>query len=50
MKNNFTAPQHSHAAEEMRRENEAFREAIMTCDEDTYNAVTSILKEAGLLP
>ena len=38
------------AAEELRREDEAILEALKTCDNDTYNAVTSILREAGLLP
>lgn len=38
------------AAEDLRRENEALRNALNTCDEDTYNSVISILVEAGLLP
>lgn len=37
------------AAEDLRRENEAILEALKNCDNDTYNAVTSILREAGLL-
>lgn len=31
-------------------ENEVFLEAIKNCDDDTYEAVISILEEAGLLP
>ena len=30
-------------------ENEVFLEAIMNCDDDTYEAVISVLTEAGLL-
>lgn len=31
-------------------ENEIFLEALKKCDDDTYEAVISILREAGLLP
>ena len=31
------------------KENEAFLEAIKNCDDDTYQAVISILEEAELL-
>ena len=50
MTNNFITPQHNRAEDNRSREDEAFFEAIKVCDDDTYNAVTSILREAGLLP
>ena len=31
-------------------ENEAVLEALKKCDDDTYEAVISVLEEAGLLP
>ena len=37
------------AAEDLRREDEAILEALKSCDDNTYYAVTSILREAGLL-
>ena len=31
-------------------ENEAVLEALKNCDDDTYETVISVLREAGLLP
>ena len=31
-------------------ENEAVLEALKNCDDDTFEAVISVLREAGLLP
>ena len=39
----------SQSATDRQRENEAFLEAIKNCDDDTYQKVISILREAGLL-
>lgn len=37
------------SVDDRRLENEAFWEAIQKCDDDTYEAVISVLTEAGLL-
>ena len=36
--------------DDRRLENDAFLKAIQRCDDETYQAVISILEEAGLLP
>ena len=45
----YSVMHHEHDEEKRRREDEAFWEAIKTCDEDTYRAIISILREEGLL-
>lgn len=40
----------SQSATDRQRENEAFLEAIKNCDDNTYQAVIAILKDAKLLP
>lgn len=50
MTNAFITPQNDHSAEDRHRENEAIMAALMTCDDDTYQAVISVLIEAGRLP
>ena len=38
------------SATDRQRENEAFLEALKKCDDDTYQAVIAILRDAKLLP
>ena len=40
----------SQSITDRQRKNEAFLEAIKNCDDDTYQAVIAILKDAKLLP
>lgn len=40
----------SQSVTDRQRENEAFLEAIKNCDDNTYQVVIAILKDAKLLP
>ena len=49
MTKNFITQQHDSSTENLRCEDEALLGALKSCDDNTYYAVTSILREAGLL-
>ena len=50
MATNCSDPMCYPSLDDRRLENDAFLQAIQNCDDETYQAVISILVEAGLLP
>lgn len=49
MRNDFVTTQHCQTAEGLRQELETLWETLISCDNDTYQSVISLLEEAGLL-